>query len=106
MELVSYTFKKEDIISQIRKFNSEVAKEAGVSIANGEDVDGGFAAILSMLSDLDNDTNKSISEFWCDMCSDNFFKKNPNVSDVLMIVDSNVWEDGKVVHEKYWVCGK
>lgn len=102
MKLVSYTFTKSEIISQIRKANEEVFKGMGINIAMGWD-DGSEMAFLKTFGNLENESNDMIAQFWCDFCSEKFYTENPDVSDVLMILSTDVLKT-EVFIDKYWVC--
>lgn len=48
--------------------------------------------------------NDQIIATWCDLCSDEWFEKNPEVEDVLMSVNEKRGE--KIIIVKEWVCNK
>lgn len=90
------------VVSAQDMINEEIKNQR-----NGEDVDKTY---IQYLIDLCfNVNNKSstraellkywddLSETWTNLCEDSYFKKHPNVLNVLMVVD----EDTK---EKFWVA--
>jgi len=90
------------VVSAQDMINEEIKNQR-----NGEEVD---KIYIQYLIDLCFDVNEKVStraellkywdnlsETWTNLCEDSYFKKHPNVLNVLMVVD----EDTK---EKFWVA--
>ena len=113
MKLVSYTFTKEEMIAQIREATKDICRGMGENIASGDkelqDSSLHFLRCIANLSNPPGDPrdmnykNNQIAEYWCDFCSDPFFAANPDVSDVLMLVEEFEGE-GKKWYNKFWCC--
>ena len=90
------------VVSAQDMINEEIKNQR-----NGEDVDKTYIQyLIDLCFNVNNKASTraellkywdDLSETWTNLCEDSYFKKHPNVLNVLMVVD----EDTK---EKFWVA--
>ena len=93
----SITFTKQEIINQLKPIIIDMLKDNVEGLVNGEE-----QKMFDHFANLSSKSNEMIADFWCDMVSDVYFNDNPEVDEVLMLVEK--LGDGTKI--KMWLASK
>lgn len=99
MKLISYTFTKEELWNTIKEVYFSAARDNlnDLFSQNGPKVIGFFEDLKGIKSKYQDHI-----QVWCDLFSEEFFKKNSDISDVLLLTETT--NDGISIKE--WMASR
>lgn len=94
----SITLTREDVVNDLKPVVIDILRDSVESL-----IDHGDILPFNHFRNLNEKNNEELADLWCDLISDHFLNVNPDIEDVVMLVD-----DGKKsgVKEKIWLASK